>query len=55
MSLLASLAQQPEVQKAMRDLVAAIRTSQFFIYKRLEPNLGTLEAVGLMAGASDGP
>ena len=49
-----SLAQQPEVQKAMRDLVAAIRTSQFFIDKELEPNLGTQEAVALMAIASAG-
>ena len=49
-----SLAKQPEVQKAMRDLVAAIRTSQFFINKELEPNLGALEAIGLMAVASDG-
>ena len=49
-----SLAHQPEVQKAMRDLVAAIRISDFFLNKKLEPNLGALEAVGLVAGASDG-
>ena len=49
-----SLGQQPEVQKAMRDLVAAIRTSQFFRNEQLEPNLGTLEAAGLLAGASNG-
>ena len=49
-----SLDRQPEVRKATRDPVAAIRTSQFFINKELQPNLGTLEADALMAVASDG-
>ena len=49
-----SLGLSTEVQKAMRDLVAAIRTSQFFNNKMLEPNLGTPEASALMAVASDG-
>ena len=49
-----SLNQQPEVQKAMRDLVVAIRASKFFINNKPEPNLGTLEAVTLTAVASDG-
>jgi hypothetical protein len=42
----------PEVQKAMRDLVAAIRDSQVFIHNQLEPNIGTHEANALMAVAS---
>ena len=42
-----------EVQKAMRDLVVAIRASQFFIDNKLEPNLGTSQAVALMAVAPD--
>ena len=49
-----SLDQQPEVQKAMRDLVAAIRASQFFINKEIEPSLGTREAVTLMEATSNG-
>jgi hypothetical protein len=48
-----SLNQQPKVQKAMRDLVIAIRASQFFIDNTLEPNLGSHEAAALMAVASD--
>jgi hypothetical protein len=48
-----SLNQRPEVQKAMRNLVVAIRASQFFIDNKLEPNIGTHEGVGLMAGGSD--
>ena len=47
------LHQQPKVQKAMRDLVVAIRASQFFIDNTLEPNLGTHQAVALTAVASD--
>ena len=46
--------QPPEVQEAMRDLVVAIRASQFFIDNRLEPSLGTSEAIALMAIAPDG-
>ena len=46
--------QLPEVQEAMRDLVAAIRASQFFIDNKLEPRLGTSDAVALMAVAPDG-
>ena len=46
-----SLNQQPEVQKAMRDLVVAIRASKFFIDNKLEPNLGTFEAATLTAVA----
>ena len=38
-------------QWAMRKLVVAIRASQFFIDNKLEPNLGTPEAVALMASA----
>ena len=49
-----SLDDQPEVQKAMRALVAVIRASQSFINKEHEPDLGTLEADALMAVASDG-
>jgi hypothetical protein len=49
-----SLNQHPEVQKAMRDLIVAIRASQFFIDNKLEPNLGTREADTLTAVASDG-
>ena len=47
------LNQQPKVQKAMWDLVVAIRASQFSIDNTLEPNLGTHEAVALMAVVSD--
>ena len=46
--------QLPEVQEAMRDLVVAIRASQFFIDNKLEPSLGTSDAVALMAVAPDG-
>ena len=46
-----SLDDQPEVQKAMKALVTAIRTSQFFINNQLEPNLGTYEAGRLTAVA----
>ena len=42
----------PEVQQAMRDLVVAIRTSQFITDKTLEPTIGTTEATSLMAVAS---
>jgi hypothetical protein len=49
-----SLDQQPEVQKAMRGLVVAIRASPFFVNDMLEPILGALEAVARMAVASDG-
>jgi len=38
----------------MRDLVVAIRVSQFFIDHRLEPILGTPEASALTAAESDG-
>ena len=48
-----SLNQHPEVQKAMRDLVVAIRSSPFFISNKIEPNLGTYEAAALMTVASD--
>jgi len=48
-----SLDERPEVQKAMRDLVVAIRASRFFIYNELEPILGTSEATALMAVASE--
>ena len=48
-----SLNQQPEVQNAMRDLVAAIRASPFFIDNEHEPILGTYEAAALMTVASD--
>jgi len=37
----------------MRDLIVAIRASPFFINNKLEPNLGTLEAVTLTAVTSD--
>ena len=43
---------EPEVQKAMRDLIAPIRASQFVRDNKLEPNIGTHEAVELMAVAS---
>ena len=46
-----SLEDQPEVQKAMRALVTAIRTSPFFINNQIEPNLGTYEAGHLTAVA----
>ena len=49
-----SLNQQPEVQKAMRDLVVAIRAAKFFMDNKPEPNLGTHEANTLTAVASDG-
>ena len=49
-----SVNQPLEVQKAMRDLVVAIRTSQFFIDNTLEPCLGSSRAAALMAVAPDG-
>ena len=42
----------PEIQQAMRDLVHRIQLSTFFINKRLEPFLGTLDANALMGVAS---
>jgi len=48
-----SLDEQPEVQKAMRDLVVAIRTSQFLTDNKPEPNIGSYAAVDLMAVAPD--
>lgn len=41
----------PKVRNAMRALVTAIRTSQFFTNNQLEPNLGTYEAGRLTAVA----
>ena len=49
-----SVNQPLEVQKAMRDLVVAIRTSQFFIDNTLEPCLGSSRAAALMTVAPDG-
>jgi len=48
-----SLNEQPEVQKAMRDLVVAIRASQFFVDNTREPYIGSNLAVALMAVAPD--
>ena len=48
-----SVNQPLEVQKAMRDLVVAIRTTQFFIDNKLEPCLGSSRAAALMAVAPD--
>jgi len=51
MSLVASLSldQQPEVQKAMRDLVITTHALQFLIDNELTPNIGSYVAVALKA------
>lgn len=41
----------PDVQKAMRDLIAPLRAAPFFRDNALEPSIGTHDAVELMAVA----